>query len=770
MSLPSPPSRIVWSRATPLTQSERAAVHEVALTVRDHDWHAIVHVRVDHLEDWHPWRLQLRWDVEGVDSGAAKHTALAHIAGQIASALPGATAHIDDGRRVLALSPDGAVAVDGPEHSAPPPVPPAAVVVPVLPPSASPRLPVPRSAAELADLVQVLHATGPHSALIRVAIPVAMAEGANLLNNVEVGVLADSSMHLLAALVDDRFPIPEGLRSIAVRRWTDGDRLERAAAASVLLALRPRSTPRPPGPPDPRDVITIGDALLRASGVVDDGELDLLLDGDEDALDGDSGDLGDDDIDWEDDLLLDELAPGGPQKHTVHEPVARRTMATVAPLPGLGPPPFPGGEAVVAMLQGEPESQAGAALLLACGAWPVSAVAGIGAVLSTVMRADVPPVVRQCAADALALLGRSDTENTLTEAISNNGPAAIAACHALSLRAAGPGRLALREALGRPALRTAAARALARLDDVGALPALRRAAATTPSCDAVAAARLQLDAGLDPRAVATGPLSRAHGRVGHPSTAADVLALGTAGRIDAWPELLKLSQHSDPELRDAVAECMRRLGLRAATPVLVELALDTDLPTALSAVRALAECGDQRAVPVLRRLAARDDLRGRVALDSLVTGRQLRAPPPDGRLRLRAMSRSLMGPDDQRRIGAAFSEIAVTTRFSAAGLVAEGHVDPDRPDLIVPVVDALNQLAAAMPSLVWSVRDGHGLIRQWSGRWVLSTRRGLPARAAGWFEEALAAPRARAPLTPGVFRRTSPAAGPAASPVPTGEE
>lgn len=745
-------SCLIWSRSAALLDREREALHRIAAELRESQWDALQPPVLELVEDHGPQRVMLHWHHLDPDVGLAEHRALIHIANRVQRAVPASTLR---GRDPLALVGRGtggdAAALLGSPLPAPAGFPPAETRHPLTAPDALPPTPTATTAEELADILQLVHTVGPRRALLRAARPVAIREPRVLMDCVENGIWAAAAMELLCALAQDELPTPQGARTAAQTRWADGDRTERQAAAGLLQAMQRKPTRPAAGPPDGRSVGAIGEELLRLAEATSDSA-DLLLEPEDDELI-----LDEDDLDWEDDLAL-AAEPEGPPGDGSAAALARSLplvwLVQVAPLPGTAPPPVPAPAQVIALLDGSPEERAGVLVLLASGMWDPAALPGLGDALGRRLHKLQPAALQCYAAEALGRIGRRDTESTLLSTMGAPEPLASFACRALRFGAGESGRRGLREALATDALRDAAAVTVLELEDLGAAPALRAA----EPCDLTVAVAARLDPGTS--TPPPGPLARIWGAAAAaatdsesptptpPSTAQEIVWAGMLGDLRHWQAVVQATSHSDPDLRTAAARALGAFGLRCATPLLVELAIDSDLACSLAAIASLQELGDQRAVPVLRRLATQPGAHGRAAHHALVSGCQLRAPAPDGRVRLMALSRSLIGPDDQRRLRAALGNTSLELRFSAAGVVAEGHVDPERPDALLPVLAALQTLERTCPGLAWSARDGHGLLRRAAGRWLLSTRHGRPPRDAGWFSETLPAPRPRAPLAP----------------------
>jgi len=790
-------------RAAPLTATEREALAEVARGLREHPFTALQSVELLILEDWTPWRAALRWTVAAVDRGLREHAALAGFARAAAEAAgepladdPCAALGLVDGQ--LVCDPKAPPVPALPEGWAPPP----AVARSPSPPPPAPPVARVGSPEELADLLHVLRVVGPAPDLLAAGVAQAAADPRVLIRWTEDGVLPDGCLALLGALHARDLGSPEGLRALAGRRWADGDRQERAAAAAIISALRARGGRPPVGPSDPRSPTGLGLELLQA--LDPDGwadalpEAELLDDADDEADDDDAeaaptdaeesgipptgealdrsrahpgvppptgpadgsggppsrpGDPEDEDID------LDDLFDGEPPA----EPA--QTFAALAPPPGAAPPAEPGPDAVAALLDGPPDGAAGAALLIAAGAWSAAEVPGLVARLAAWTAPDRPWPLRAVCAAALGPTQRPDALPRLLD-LARDADARVAglALRGLSAWPGAVARRAVREALDRPGVAAAAADAVRAAGDAGAALALR-GVAVRGDPDAARAAMQALAAlggPIDRRdlerlaGAQRAPLARFRGadevrgwlQEGGEDLPALLAAVADADRVDLWADVRACADHPSPEVQQATAEALGALRLRAATPALVRLATAPDPGVGVAALDALGACGDRRAVATLRRLALRGDARGRAARRALQAGGSLRAPPPDGRLRLKVMSRALLGPDDQRHISAAFQGLPVALRFSAAGLSAEGQLADDDPSVLAPLVQALQEASGLVPGLAWSVRDGHTAVRRAQGRWVLSGAHGLPARDAGWFAEPLPAAWERPALSP----------------------
>jgi len=87
------------------------------------------------------------------------------------------------------------------------------------------------------------------------------------------------------------------------------------------------------------------------------------------------------------------------------------------------------------------------------------------------------------------------------------------------------------------------------------------------------------------------------------------VALGEAGDVCALPELLRLSRHTRPTVRRAVASALGKLseceGIRESVPRLCDLVGDPHPQVRQYAMAALGRIGDESALPILRDAANR---------------------------------------------------------------------------------------------------------------------------------------------------------------------
>lgn len=765
------------SRAEPLSTEELSALSSLAYDAARRSWFRVDAVWIRALDGFDQWVAALSFRYLTADPELVELPQVADLATGLARAVPGAQICADDPAALFGER-DDAIVVAHPLARHIPALPrnwsiPDGAALVGFPPPVRATLPAPTDAAEaqLADLLQALDRLGPEPALLQAGASIALRYAGRLHALMEAGVLESATCYLLGDLSRRDLAVIPDVAETARRLSHDGDTRGRQASTELMASLD-RQTGTGTGRAAP------GDAEGEPLSVTELGRLTF------DALSPPAAEEGAED--WEDDLELDaliiedDLAGRGQALAEVSRALVQ-DLAERLPAEPMSP------DGVLAHLKGSPEQQAAACLLLAEGRWTHRAVPGVLEALLACAGADQPVDVRRLAARAIGSVNRPDGPAILRVLTADaDATVASAAIEALTGIPGGENRALTRAALDRPDVAIAAVRSAVEAADVGAFVRIHELARTgeddvrSAACSALpilggaramaSVERAALnDADVVTRLSAFGALARLVG----PSTVGRILntndiarvvrvltALGDADRTDCWAYIHTACRATVAEVREAAAQALGMLGLPAATPQLLVMVGDPDDHVATAAIQALARCGDRRSVATLRRLAGRGDHRAVAAAQALRTGRSLRQAAPDGRLRIRAVAMNHLGPDDQRRLVAAFEASGLRLRFSAAGFAADATIDPSEVATLSAVVDAVHRAEAAVADLRWSVRDGLYAIRRTEGRWIVSGRRGAIARDAGWFAEALPAPTDRLPLRPPPRAATPAPAGP----------
>ena len=781
--------RMLWTRAHPLTPAEHRAICALSIAEGARRWRHLTHLELLALDGPGDAVATLSFRYGEPDVELAELPGVVALIDRLSEALPGAAVSLSDPAALL-VETNGAMALRGTAAAAEatelPPLAggwrpdPACVLQPPPdlpapePPAAAPP---PRTEGELIDLLSAMARVGPDRSLLRAAAGPGVRHHALLESLVGTGVLATAACALLTHLGRRELADVTDLEGAAERLLLDGDRAERQAARELLRVLRPSSglehtdAWRPVTPAEDHSVVARIGARLLASPSLDDA--------------GPSAEA------WEDDLLGDDLVLLDPDAEVPESAVAQalRSLAADDELDAAGALSGEPGFAAraTADLAGTDDAVAGACLLLAAGRWPAASIPGLTQALAAVAGSDRPWPVRVLALGALGRTGRADGVSIARAQLTDPVPAvAHAAVRALGHLPGSDARRAVRACLRERGLAAHATAAAGDAGDAGAFLDVV-ALADHPDPDVRRSVARHLDRVGGPRAIpalqalrrtddswqvqieAAGGLARQASRMelgdllSSPDT--DVLArlvraLGEADRADAFALLEQSARHVRSPVRVAAADALGALALPVGTAPLLEMLADANPDVRIAAIRALARCGDRRAIAPLRQIAARDDDTGAAAQRALRTARQLRLPPPDGRVRLRALARQPLLPDHRERVRTTLGGVGLGVAANEGGFEATGTLEPRdlaSLDRIARAIDALN---ASFPGLRWSVRDGMAALRRDGLEWRVSGRAGAIARDAGWFEEALPARGDRPPLTP---HRT---ADPAFSPLP----
>ena len=782
--------RLRWSRDLPLTPAEHRAVCALAAAEGGRRWRTLTDLEVLALDGPGEAVAALSFRYGEPDVELAELPGVVALIDRVFEAVPGSTLAVNDPAALLVQT-DGGMALRGTaagaHGTAPAPLSeswrpdPACVLhTPAGLPTNDPvhPSPPPRTEGELIDLLHAMARVGPDRALLRAAAGPGVRHHALLESLVATGVLATSACALLTHLGRRELADVSDLEGAAERLLLDGDRAERQAARELLHVLRPSSglehtdAWRPASPAEDHGVVARIGARLLASP----------------SLEPTAGPAAEA---WEDDLLGDDLVLLDPDAEVPESPVAQalRSLGADDELDAAGALSGEPGFAARASadLAGDDDAVTGACMLLAAGRWPTASLPGLTRTLTAVAGSDRPWPVRVLALRALGRTGRSDAVPVARDRLTDAEPAvAHAAVRALGHLPGVEARLAVRACLSERSLAAHAVAAAGDGGDPGAFLDVL-ALADHPDAEVRRSVARHLDRVGGPRAIpalqvlrrsdeswqvqieAAGGLARQASRMelgdllSSPDT--DVLArlvraLGEADRADAFGLLEQAARHVRSPVRVAAADALGALALTAGTAPLLEMLADANPDVRIAAIRALARCGDGRAVAPLRQMAARDDDPGAAAQRALRTARKLRLPPPDGRVRLRALARQPLLPDHRERVRSALGGVGLGVAANEGGFEATGTFEPRdlaALDRIARVVEALN---AAFPGLRWSIRDGMSALRRDGLAWRVSGQAGTVVRDAGWFEEALPARSDRPPLTP---HRT---ADPAFSPLP----
>jgi HEAT repeat protein len=609
----------------------------------------------------------------------------------------------------------------------------------------------PQTEPELIDLLEIIERTGEDTALIRAGAGGAVRYGPQLQALTARRQFPAGACTLLAALAKRELAQLHDNAGTAQQIILDGDARERAAARRLLAALSmTAAAPEVGEPPPPGSIAALGGAILDAAGR-------------EEELDPETEE------EWEDDLFTDDLELlSAPDAELPESPLteALRVGADPEALQAISALSHRGDLAarILELLGGSDDEATGAAAALAQEIWPARRIPGLTSALHALAGSpDRPIATRQLAVRALAASGRPDAGPLLIQ-LSGSVSLEIARESLLALGQiiGAPARRRVREALADPRLAAWALASMSRAGDIAGFdaactlirspePSLQRAAARYldqlggrralplveelyQSCQdwevrleaAAALARLapaeKLGAMLDdqdPEVLTWG-----------------LWSLGRSGRADAADWIRSAAVSTRSEIREAAVIALGEQGLPAETPILLDRLSDPEPVVCAAAAEALGRSGDRRAVPVLRELARQPGAIGEQARRALREGHQLRLPPPDTWLMVRALSPTPLSAATQERLKAALGQAGLQVSIQPERLEGRRQIDPVDIAPLRALITALEELAGSVPDLRWSVRDPQAIIRRLGSHWILSARTGTIAREAGWFSQA----------------------------------
>ncbi len=758
-------------RGTPVSLAEHAAIGRIARRFLEHDHHLLRPRVVAAVEGAGALRAWLEVELIAPDPDLTELSALTGLAADLRAALPGSELRTRDPLLLFSLV-DGAPSVEGgeplPDLGDLPPPPPCCLLD-TTGAAGTPRPGADGGRSELVDLLQRADA-GPPDVRPDPRLAAELKEA--LFSGLYPGAACRLMTRMPAALLDGD-ALAEGAQALC----GDGDGSERRAATCLLrhLGRTSASTARQRRREgyDWDALALVGRQLLdqadRAGGS---HTPTLLADLDDDLDPGDPE--GEAPLDTLDGILQD----------LADDPL----VAGLAPLANEADY----GTRVTARLSGDDDAAAGAVVMLLLGQWPASRTPGWATALLDLATGDRPDALRAVALRALGRLGGPDATALLLDATRWSDPGlAGAALRGLAWMPTAPVRQRLRDAVADDATAVPALLALADAVDVGAFALV--AAALTERSEPIAAAAARTLAVIGGRralpalegflsAAAGSPVSTAAAAaiaavmpadhtvelLGGRSTDAQAAALraaGTAGRVDLLSWICSCARDARPELRQAAADALGALGVTVATPLLLALLLDEDVPVAIAALDALTTAGDSRCVRLLRLLAAHPGLPGRRATRVLAEGRHLRRPPPDDRVQVRMRSPHRLAVADLALVEQALGAAGLQTGHGDHLVTGDARVDLLDSGALLAIVHALQAVDALLPGLQWSVRDGAGLLRRGPDGWMLSARAGRIVRdAGGWTLDAPSV--TRVPLAAEVVER--PADPGAADALPVG--
>ncbi|MFT5686959.1 MAG: HEAT repeat protein, partial [Myxococcota bacterium] len=555
---------------------------------------------------------------------------------------------------------------------------------------------------------------------------------------------------LLAALAKRELALLHDNAGTAQQIILDGDARERAAARRLLSALSMTSAAD-----ETDEEGATGNVAAIGAGILD-------------AVGREEEDDPDTEEEWEDDLFTEDLELlSAPDADLPESPLAEalRTVADPETLRGMV---IHGGReglagSVLMLLSGTDDEATGAAALLAQGIWPARRIPGLTDALHALAGSPARPnATRQVAVRALAASGRPDAGPLLIQ-LSGSPSLDIAreAVLALGQIIGAAARRRVREALADARLAAWALASMAQAGDVAGFdaaselirsrePALQRAAARYLDqlggrrALSLVEALYQTSQDWEVRLEAAAALARlapaekleAVLEVEDPEVLTWVLwSLGRSGRADAADWIRRTATSHRSEIREAAVIALGEQGLPAETPTLLERLSDSDPVVAAAAAEALGRSGDRRAVPVLRELARQPGAIGDHARRALREGHQLRLPPPDTWLVVRALSPVPLSMTSQERITVALEQAGLQVSLQPQRLEARRQIDPGDIASLRALIAALEELVVSVPDLRWSVRDPQAIIRRLGSHFILSARTGTVAREAGWFSQ-----------------------------------
>lgn len=608
----------------------------------------------------------------------------------------------------------------------------------------------PQTESELLDLLEIIERTGEDSVLIRAGAGGAVRYGPQLQALTARRQFAAGACTLLASLAQRELALLHDNAGTAQQIVLDGDARERAAARRLLSALSMTSTSdEVEEAPGAASVAAIGSAILDAVGWDDDDDPET------------------EEV-WEDDLFTEDLELlSAPDADLPESPLAEALRASVDPETLRGMVRHGGREglatSVLQMLSGSDAEATGAAALLTQGIWPIRRIPGLtDALHSLASTPSRPATTRQVAVRALAATGRPDVGPLLIQ-LSGSESLDIAreALLALGHVVGAPARRRVREALADARLAAWALASMAEAGDVAGFDAaaglirareaaLQRAAAryldqlggrrALPLVEALYQSSQDWEVRLEAAAALArlAPVEKlgAMFRVQDPEVLTwGLWSLGRSGRADAADWIRSAASSPRAEIREAAVVALGEQGLPAETPVLLERLSDVDPGVAAAAAEALGRCGDRRAVAVLRELARQPGPLGEQARRALRDGHQLRLPPPDTWLVVRAVSPTPLSQTACEHISAALGQAELQLSLQPQQLEARKQIVPGDIASLRSLVAALETLVVSVPGLRWSVRDPQAIIRRLGSHFILSAQIGAVARDAGWFPQ-----------------------------------
>ena len=772
---------LVLLRAAPLSPGEHRAVADLGLRWSKRRWRHIRELAVAAVDGQGDTRAWLGFAYLRADTELAELTEICRMLEQLRRAVPEAELRMRDDAALFALESDRFVVAKADAEPLPPlptgwalsedaclSLPPDLAAAPP-----APSLPGPATDGEFYDLLDVIERAGPRPALLRAGTAPALRHTVRLHAMASSGVQGAACTSLMGELAGRELADLADATPAAQHLVLTGDAREREAARRLLAALEisgvvartdPEAEWAAEGLPQPdwKVVRALGRDLLASPGL---GEA-----------------LPDEDApqDWEDDLELDDLLLVVDEDVELPDTAISRAIGrfrsdprldTARALPLL--PAFP--EHALDLLRGRDSEVAGACLLVALGLWPAGRLPGLSDALSAIAHSLRPTPVRVLAVRALARTGRPDLAEVLLE-LAEDDPQEVAgeALRGLAGVPRAVARRTLREATTRPHLAAYAVVALAEARDVGAFTLVRDLAeserlevrqAVARCLDAIGGSRAETvlarlydaDRAWEVRLEAASALTRLarSGDLGRllddPDAELRARALRAAGRSqrgEAYGQILRSCTSIHPEVRDAAAQALGGLGLSGATPALLGLLDDPVERVVLSALDAMVSCADRRALPALRVLASGTGPVAEAALRVLRTGRCLRLPPAEPRIRIRGRSTEVLSEVQRQRLRRAFSGSSLRLDIQDRGFTLGGRLDADDGEALVALVQAIDVADTQVHGLRWSVRDGQCAIRRDRGTWLLSRIRGEVVRDAGWFELPAPPNEPRLPLSP----------------------
>ncbi|MDG1480953.1 MAG: HEAT repeat domain-containing protein [Myxococcota bacterium] len=608
----------------------------------------------------------------------------------------------------------------------------------------------PQTESELLDLLEIIERAGEDSALIRAGAGGAVRYGPQLQALTARRQFSAGACTLLASLAQRELALLHDNAGTAQQIVLDGDAREREAARRLLSALSMTSAAdEAKEEPGATSVATIGMAILESVGWEEDEDPET------------------EEI-WEDDLFTEDLELlSAPDADLPESPLAEALRAGVDPETLRGMVHHGGREglatSILLMLSGSDAEATGAAALLAQGVWPGRRVPGLTDALHSLASAPSrPTATRQVAVRALAATRRPDAGPLLiqlsaSESLDIAREALLALGHVVGASA----RRRVREALADARLAAWALASMAKAGDVAGFDAaaglirareasLQRAAAryldqlggrrALPLVEALYQSSQDWEVKLEAAAALArlAPVEKLSAvlNVQDPEVLTwGLWSLGRSGRADAADWIRSAASSPRAEIREAAVVALGEQRLPAETPILLECLSDADPGVAAAAAEALGRCGDRRAVAVLRELARQPGPLGEQARRALRDGHQLRLPPPDTWLVVRAVSPAPLSQTACEHISAALGQADLQLSLQPQRFEARKQIAPGDTAALRSLVAALESLVVSVPGLRWSVRDPQAIIRRLGNHFILSAQTGAVARDAGWFPQ-----------------------------------